>query len=61
MSQSQLQLMRAYQRALKPIEGVREHNKRSLSPAQLQRAKQERALLRGSAAGLLTNWWGRRR
>lgn len=58
MSQSQLQLMRAYQRALKPIEGVREHNKRSLSPAQLQRAKQERALLRGSAAGLLTNWWG---
>lgn len=58
MSQSQMQLMSAYQRALKPIEGVREHSKRSLSPAQLQRAKQERALLCGSAAGLLTNWWG---
>jgi hypothetical protein len=54
----QPQLLSAYQKALRPIDGVRQNTKQALTREQHQRAKQARLLLRGSAEGLLTNWWG---
>jgi hypothetical protein len=58
MSQVQQQLETAYQKALKPITAVIQKNKQSLTRDQLERAKKARESLRGSAAGLLANWWG---
>lgn len=58
MSQAQQQLETAYQKALRPITAVIQKNKQSLTRDQLERAKKARESLRGSAAGLLTNWWG---
>jgi hypothetical protein len=58
MSEARLQLMSAFQKALRPIDGVRQITKQALTREQHQRAKQARLLLRGSADGLLMNWWG---